>query len=116
MSPTVELVNAAKNILIELVEMVRPDLATVSRDGVRPVPRENFKGVEVGWLTYFSDSTVSELLPPDVMWESLGSGVLVMSSEMPPTPDDVDVIDRIVRITNVLQPRGFLEFKDKNAQ
>ncbi|MFZ6758192.1 hypothetical protein ACO0K9_13360 [Undibacterium sp. Ji50W] len=103
-----EFVQDAKKIFLSMTEYIKPNDATIWRTSVSPYPKQPIGDRKVGWLTYFDDKGIVELLPNDIRTEFVANGVIVQASDYPPSPGDKVQINSILQIFNALKPHGVL--------
>jgi len=93
------------------VQFIKPRWARVWDKALQAHPRQPVGNISIGWLTYFSDKSISELLPGDVKVQVLDDGLIVQAADVPPTLNDQTCVNAILRIFNALEPSGVLKKK-----
>ena len=105
-----------RTLIAMTVERYDPDLCSVySLDFDRAIghsfrPGPDSKAfLRIGWITYFGNPAVREVLPADIHAEPFGQGLLVMTQPTVPDLSRPEDVERGRRLVGALRKSGWLE-------
>lgn len=96
--------DVAIQIIRLLVDFWHPDSAVATRSDFSELTYKPDDTGSIGWMTYFANPAISEVLPKDVIQRPFGdNGVLILTAPEMPRPGDAKAEDTAIRVADALR-------------
>ena len=97
-----------RKLLETTVDCWAPSMAVVTSSSFREKLGDSGGGRTIGWMTWFSDSSVRKALPKGIDHEPLASGLLVTTAHEAVSPEAPAHVATALQIRDNLVRSGFL--------